>query len=205
MYVRDKTEPQSSKNTVSVKYCTRVRVCVCARARQDSLSPVRTHFQSNTVCVCASRHSLSPVRKQCQSSPLCVRATQPSLSAVRIQCQSSPVRVRARHDTVSIQSELSVSPALTVFLELTFTVPSSKESRLTEQLLSRLVTIYKPHEHITTHCLSTVCTYKREYYKISAQQEKTRCVSEHASTPIPRLSVISRLLTAAVQMPKGRK
>jgi hypothetical protein len=122
---------------------------VCAW-RHDTVCLVKTHSQSSPVCVwrrdtvsVQSEYSVSPVLY------MCVRATRHSLSLVKTHSQSSPVCVW-RRDTVSVQSKHSLSPVLYV-CELTFSFPSSKESRVKEQALSRLVTIYKPHEYITTY------------------------------------------------------
>ena len=186
-------QSQSSQNTVSVQSC----ISVCET--RHSLGPVRTCL-SPVLYVCATRHSLSPVVY------MCVRdATRHTFSPVLYVCERhdtvsvSPVYVRARRDTVSFQSAHSLSPVL-YMCELTFNFPSSKESRLTEQAISRLVTIYKPHEHMTTHTLFIyslytcvcvcvcVCVCARARARVNITKYplnmKKRVVSERASTPI---------------------
>jgi hypothetical protein len=187
----DTVSVQSEHGVIPV-LCVCVRACVCARARARDT----THSQSsqNTLslqsCMCARDATHS------QSSPLCVCATRHCLSSARTHSHSSPVYVRARRDTVqsctcvrdTTQSQFSLAHSLSPVLyvcELTFSFPSSKESRLTEQALSRLVTIYKPHNHVTTHLLFIyICTYIYVNITKYPLNMKKRVVSERASTPI---------------------
>jgi hypothetical protein len=144
-------------------------------AQYSLSSALFVNWHDMTVSV-QSKHRVSPALY------MCVRDA--TLS------QSSPAYVRARRDTLSVQhmcvpdttqsqsipcisawaTRHSLSPVLYV-CELAFNFPSSKESRLTEQAISKLVTIYKPHEHIT-HVLFIYSLYIHiyvcEYYKISA-------------------------------------
>jgi hypothetical protein len=98
-----KTQPQSSRNTLSFQSC--MCLCVCARARDTSQSqssqntvPVQSEYTLSPVlyvcvcacvCVCGTTHSESS--QYTKSSPLCVCATRHS--PVRTQSESSPACV----------------------------------------------------------------------------------------------------------------